>query len=148
MLSLNHLCIISSISLPDSGVNSRFISSASHDVSLELDFFGVFIGLRTVVIVVAAYFMNAVHRDQFDAHVEDLATTGIFERVRHPMYLGIHLFYLGIAIAAFSQASVGVWLIIFTFNNARANYEKKKLEERFGGEFLKYKRNLKKWISI
>jgi protein-S-isoprenylcysteine O-methyltransferase Ste14 len=110
----------------------------SHDVSLGLDFFGVFIGLRTVVIVVAAYFMNAFHRDQFDAHVEDLAITGIFERVRHPMYLGIHLFYLGLAIASFSQASIRVWLIIFAFNNTRANYEEKKLEERFGDEFLKF----------
>ena len=92
--------------------------------------------------------MNAFHKDLFDAHVEDLAITGIFERVRHPMYLGTNLFYLGLAIAAFSQASIGVWLIIFAFNNTRANYEEKKLEERFGDEFLKYKRILKKWISI
>jgi protein-S-isoprenylcysteine O-methyltransferase Ste14 len=99
----------------------------------NLTSFGVFIGLRTVVIVVAAYFMNAFHKDLFDAHVEDLAITGIFERVRHPMYL---------------EASIRVWLIIFAFNNTRANYEEKKLEERFGDEFLKYKRVLKKWISI
>jgi len=112
----------------------------------NLTFFWVFIGLGAVVIVVAAYFMNASHKDLFDAHVEGLATTGIFGRVRHPMYLGTHLFYLGLAIATFSLASIGVWLIIFVFYNTLANYEEKKLEERFGDEFLKYKKNVKKWI--
>ncbi len=112
----------------------------------NLTFFWIFIGLGAVVIVVAAYFMNASHKDLLDAHREGLATTGIFGRVRHPMYLGTHLFYLGLAIATFSLASIGVWLIIFAFYNTLANYEEKKLEERFGDEFLKYKKNVRKWI--
>ena len=114
----------------------------------SLTFFWVYIVIGAVVIVVAAYFMNVSHKDLFDAHVEGLATTGVFGRVRHPMYLGTHLFYLGLAIASLSLASIVMWVIIFAFYNTLANYEERKLEERFGDEYLEYKKNVRKWIPV
>jgi protein-S-isoprenylcysteine O-methyltransferase Ste14 len=106
------------------------------------------LGVGGGVIVIAAYFMNASHKDLFDVHVEGLATIGVFGRVRHPMYLGTHLFYLGLAIATFSLASIVMWVIIFAFYNTLANYEERKLEERFGDEYLEYKNNVRKWIPV
>ena len=114
----------------------------------SFEFWWLFIGVGAIIIVVAAYFMDASHKDLFDAHVEGLATTGVFGRVRHPMYLGTHLFYLGLAIATFSLATIVLWVIIFAFYNTLANYEERKLEERFGEQFLEYKMNVRKWFPI
>jgi protein-S-isoprenylcysteine O-methyltransferase Ste14 len=114
----------------------------------SLTFFWVYIVIGAVVIVVAAYFMDASHKDLFDTQVEGLATTGVFGSVRHPMYLGTHLVYLGLAIATFSLASIVMWVIILAFYNTLANYEEKKLEERFGEEYLEYKKNVRKWIPV
>ncbi len=114
----------------------------------SFSYFWVFLGAGAVVIVVSVYFMNASHKDLFDTQVEGLATSGVFGRVRHPMYLGTHLFYLGLAIITFSIVSIVMWVIIFAFYNTLANYEEKKLEERFGEAFLEYKKKVRKWVPV
>ena len=111
-------------------------------------YFWIFLGIGGIILVAAIYFMNASHKDLFDAKVEGLTTTGVFARVRHPMYLGTHLFYLGLAISTFSLASIVLWVIIFAFYDSLANYEEGKLEERFGKEFLEYRNSVRKWIPI
>jgi len=100
------------------------------------------------VFAAAVYFMNASHKDLFDTQETGLATGGVFGRVRHPMYLGTHLFYLALAIGSLSLVSVALWILIFAFYNVLANYEEKKLEERFGEEFLEYKRKVRKWLPL
>ena len=111
-------------------------------------YFWVFAGVGAVIIIVAAYFMNASHKDLFDTHEKGLATSGVFGRVRHPMYLGTHLFYLGLAVVTFSLVSLVVWVVAFAFYNTLADYEEMKLEERFGDEFLQYKKNVRKWMPL
>jgi protein-S-isoprenylcysteine O-methyltransferase Ste14 len=113
-----------------------------------MTYFWVFAGVGAVIIIIAAYLMNASHKDLFDTHQEGLATSGVYDRVRHPMYLGTHLFYLGLAVVTFSLVSILVWVISFAFYNTLADYEETKLEERFGDEFLEYKRNVRKWIPL
>jgi protein-S-isoprenylcysteine O-methyltransferase Ste14 len=49
-------------------------------------------------------FHTYCHRDHKQAHeqsqqIEGLATTGVFSKMRHPMYLSLILMYLGLAIA-------------------------------------------------
>ncbi len=114
----------------------------------SLTYFWVFAVVGVVIIIMAAYFMNASHKDLFDTHEGGLATSGVYGRVRHPMYFGTHLFYLGLAVVTFSLGSIVMWVIAFAFYNTLADYEEMKLEERFGDEFLKYKRNVRKWIPL
>jgi protein-S-isoprenylcysteine O-methyltransferase Ste14 len=109
-------------------------------------YFWVFIGFGGVLIILAVYFINASHKDLFDMKVDELATTGVFAHVRHPMYLGSHLFLLGLAISTFSLVSIVLWVIAFAFYDSLANYEEDKLEERFGEKFLEYKNSVRKWI--
>ena len=111
-------------------------------------YFWVFAGVGAIIIVVSVYFMNASHKDLFDTEEEGLATSGVFGRVRHPMYLGTHLFYLGLAVITFSLASIVVWVVAFAFYNDLANYEEMRLEERFGEEFHQYQKNVRKWIPL
>ncbi|MFW9795303.1 MAG: methyltransferase family protein [Candidatus Thorarchaeota archaeon] len=109
-------------------------------------YFWIFIGFGGLLIIAAIYFINASHKELFDMKVDELATTGVFARVRHPMYLGSHLIYLGLAISTFSLASIVLWVAIFAFYDSLANYEENKLEERFGEEFLEYRNSVRKWI--
>jgi protein-S-isoprenylcysteine O-methyltransferase Ste14 len=99
-----------------------------------------------LVLGVAVYFMRASHRDLFDTQVEGLATGGVFRKVRHPMYLGTVLFYLGLAVATLSLVSLAFWLVIFGFYNMLANYEEALLEERFHEDYRAYRTRVRKWI--
>ena len=76
----------------------------------------------------------------------DLVKVGIFAHVRHPMYLGYILAYLGSIIGTMSLLSIIPWLLIIYLYNRMADYEEQKLEQRFGKEYVKYKRKVTKWI--
>ena len=101
-----------------------------------------------VILVVALYFINASHLDLFDTENGGLVTRGVFSRVRNPMYLGIVLFYLWLMILTLSLASLVVWLVICDYYNMLANYEEIKLEEKFGDEYIEYKKSVRKWIPV
>jgi len=114
--------------------------------SMTLIWLNVPIGVA--IFVVAVYFMNASHKDLFDTKVEGLASIGVYGRVRHPMYLGTFLFYLGMAVITLSLVAIVVWMITFAYYNTLANFEETLLEERFGNDYLEYKKNVRKWIPV
>jgi len=76
----------------------------------------------------------------------DLVNVGIFAHARHPMYLGYVLAYLGFIIGTMSLLSIIPWLLIVYLYNKMADYEEQKLEQRFGKEYVEYKRKVPKWI--
>jgi len=114
--------------------------------NIDLSWLNIPIGVA--ILIVAIYFMNASHKDLFDAKVEGVASEGVYRRVRHPMYLGTFLIYLGLAVITLSLAAFGVWLITFAFYNTLANYEENLLAERFGNEYREYEQNVRKWIPV
>ena len=75
-----------------------------------------------------------------------LVTIGIFAHVRHPMYLGYILAYLGCIVGTMSLLSIIPWLLLINLYNKMANYEEQELEKRFGEKYLEYKRRVPKWM--
>ncbi len=75
-----------------------------------------------------------------------LITTGAFKYVRHPLYLGSILFYLGLALGTFSLFSLVLWVAICIFYNYLASYEEKLLEARFGESYRSYREKTGKWL--
>lgn len=73
-------------------------------------------------------------------------TTGIFAHVRHPMYLGIVLTYLGHIVGTLSLLTFVPWFLILILYVRMANYEEEQLEKKFGEEYLSYKKRVPKWI--
>jgi len=76
-----------------------------------------------------------------------LVTDGLYKYSRNPMYLGMVLILLGMAISLKNMlgfiAPVGFFLIIhFMF----IPYEEGKNEKTFGPVFLDYKKRVRKWI--
>ena len=83
------------------------------------------------------------HLEQQPDHV---VTTGPFRRVRHPIYLGVILVYLGMGLATASLLSLAILVGIFLFYNYIAGYEEKLLSARFGQVYKEYKARTGKWV--
>ncbi len=73
-------------------------------------------------------------------------TTGAFRHVRHPLYLGCMLAYIGLAISTMSLFSLALSVVICAFYDHIAGYEERWLEERFGDEYREYKKRTGKWV--
>lgn len=69
-------------------------------------------------------------------------TTGVFSIVRHPVYLGSILFYLGFILLSLSLLSVLVWILIIVFYYMISRYEEKLLTQRFGSVYEEYKKKV------
>lgn len=65
---------------------------------------------------------------------------GVFRIVRHPIYTGALLFYLGAIFTTLSIASSIFWLVILVFYILISRYEEKILTEEFGEEYTRYKK--------
>ncbi len=75
-----------------------------------------------------------------------LVSTGAFKYVRHPLYLGCLLFFLGLALATASLFSLVLWVAICIFYNYLASYEEKLLKARFGESYIIYQGHTGKWL--
>lgn len=76
-----------------------------------------------------------------------LVTDGGFRVSRNPMYLGLVLILLGIALC---MGSLTPFIVVFLFaiflDIVFIRFEEKKLEETFGEAWLEYKRSVRRWI--
>jgi protein-S-isoprenylcysteine O-methyltransferase Ste14 len=75
-----------------------------------------------------------------------VVSTGAFRYVRHPLYLGAVLFYLGLTVSTASFISLMLLVIIFLFYNYIATYEERLMVKKFGGDYVSYKNRTGKWI--
>ena len=65
-------------------------------------------------------------------------SNGVFSVVRHPIYLGCILFYLGMICFTLSLISAGLWIIIIIFYRYISRHEEKLLLDLFGTEYENY----------
>jgi len=63
---------------------------------------------------------------------------GVFKIVRHPIYLGAILLYLGLIVLTFSLLSAFIWILIIIFYYFISKYEEKILTKEFGNSYLQY----------
>lgn len=75
-----------------------------------------------------------------------LIDADVYDLVRHPMYLGILLVYLGLSSSTLSLISLGLWAGIFLIYNRMAAYEEKDLIRIFGREYEDYMRRVPRWF--
>ena len=92
--------------------------------------------------------VRSSHRLVIDEAYDEptLVDTGVYSRVRHPMYLGVLLVYLGLASSTMSVASLGLWLGIFAAYDRMAAYEERDLVRVFGGGYSDYVRRVPRWV--
>ena len=71
---------------------------------------------------------------------------GVFNVVRHPVYLSEILLYLGFILLSISIASVFIWVTAFLFLHFISRYEEKLLLDRFGEEYERYIKEVPMWF--
>jgi protein-S-isoprenylcysteine O-methyltransferase Ste14 len=76
-----------------------------------------------------------------------LVTTGLYRLTRNPMYLGLALALVGVAVllgtlSPFLPIPVFVWIIQAQFIRGEERF----LEEIFGAGYLAYKSRVRRWI--
>jgi protein-S-isoprenylcysteine O-methyltransferase Ste14 len=71
---------------------------------------------------------------------------GVFAIVRHPVYLGEILLYMGLIFFSLSIASIVVWLFAVVFLYYISRYEEKILLDYFGEEYKTYMQEVPMWL--
>jgi protein-S-isoprenylcysteine O-methyltransferase Ste14 len=71
---------------------------------------------------------------------------GVFNMVRHPIYLSEILLYFGLLIISMSLAGALVWLVAITFLHYISRHEERLLIVRFGTDYEQYMREVPMWI--
>lgn len=92
--------------------------------------------------------MKVSHRQVFEEAYEKpvVIDTEAFALVRHPMYLGVLFFYMALAISTLSLVSLALWVGALLFYDKLATYEEEDLIRVFGGDYMKYRRRVPKWL--
>jgi protein-S-isoprenylcysteine O-methyltransferase Ste14 len=76
-----------------------------------------------------------------------LVQDGLFNWSRNPMYLGMVLLVLGVAIVLRGAIAVLVPIVLAIVLDARfIRHEERALEERFGEEYRRYRVRVRKWL--
>jgi protein-S-isoprenylcysteine O-methyltransferase Ste14 len=76
-----------------------------------------------------------------------LVTSGIHRWSRNPIYLGLFLIYVGIAIAARSPSALILTLpLAITIRYGVVAREEAHLQERFGDAYRDYKARVRRWL--
>lgn len=105
------------------------------------------VGLLLLALAGAYYLVKSGHVVvSHEQRPTDVVSTGAFRYVRHPLYLGCLLVYLGMAVATASLLSLALLGGIFLFYNYIAGYEEQLLEAKFGESYTAYKRTTGKWL--
>ena len=110
--------------------------------------FLITVPIGIISIIIGAYLVcksEAVVFTQKEAKVID---TGVYGRVRHPMYLGTLLILLGFTISTLSILSFIVWIVFFIFIDRMASYEEKDLTRILGQQYTDYQRKVRKWFPL
>lgn len=76
-----------------------------------------------------------------------MITSGLFQYSRNPIYVGFTLTLLGVAIGMGSLTPFSLVLVFFIAANYwYIPFEEKKMERIFGSSYLRYKRNVRRWL--
>lgn len=78
----------------------------------------------------------------------EIIRKSVFALVRHPIYLGELLLYLGVLALSMSLAAAVVWLAAIGFLHYISLYEERLLLARFGKEYEDYMREVPMWIPL
>ena len=101
-----------------------------------------------IVMILAGYLSMTGMRIVF-GEVRDkpqVIRKGVFGIIRHPVYLGEVLIYLGLLLFSISLAAAFIWIIIILFLYYISRYEEKILLEFFGEEYRRYMKEVPMWI--
>ena len=109
---------------------------------------GIRIPLGVILFVLSGYLAKTGLSIVFGEQRErpGVIRKGVFNVVRHPIYLSEIWLYLGFLMLSISLAAAAVWVIAILFLHCISRYEERLLLARFGEEYEQYMREVPMWI--
>jgi len=109
---------------------------------------GIRVPLGVALLIVSGYLAWAGLSIVFGERRETpgVIRKGVFNVVRHPIYLSEILLYLGCLILSLSLAATCVLLVATAFLHYISRHEERLLLARFGEEYERYMRDVPMWI--
>jgi protein-S-isoprenylcysteine O-methyltransferase Ste14 len=98
------------------------------------------------LILIAIIIIRSAEKMLFHETQPGVIDRGVFTYVRHPLYLGTLLIYLGLVLGSFSILSFLMFILIFFVYNYLVVFEEKDLERVFGKDYLEYKKCVPRWF--
>ena len=131
------------------GAGLQYLRPVGLGIPESIEIFGYLLVLFgiTIVILVAATFRRAGTAIEPWKPTTSVVTTGFYAWSRNPIYAGFCLINIGIGIASNS-----LWTFVSFIPAAFLLYyvviakEEAYLEEKFGEEYLVYKKNVRRWV--
>jgi len=80
------------------------------------------------------------------AQSQSVIRKGVFNFVRHPIYLSEIILYLGLLVLHTSFAAVLIWIIAILFLHYISRYEEKLLLAKYGKEYEQYMKEVPMWF--
>jgi len=92
------------------------------------------------ILFVAGYFAQRAHKKVFGEEQKELMVikTDVFARLRHPMYFGSILIYLGFVILSLSVVALVIFVVVVIFYYYLCRYEEQILIAKLGDEYKNY----------
>ena len=128
--------------------SSKKIDLINIPLQLEISIFILSAGILIFVNPVLQFIKSktTVNPIQFE-EVNILVTSGIFKYSRNPMYLGMLMIVLSTSIFYLNIYSILTPLLfILWINKFQIKREEEFLIEKFGDEYLSYKKKTRRWI--
>ncbi|MCW4013213.1 MAG: isoprenylcysteine carboxylmethyltransferase family protein [Candidatus Bathyarchaeota archaeon] len=101
-----------------------------------------------LVVLAGLYLVDAAHKLVIDSGELRLIDWGVYSLSRHPMYLGIMLVYLGLAVSTVSTASLLILVGIFYVYDRIADYEEARILEVMGERYSEYRERTRRWLVV
>ena len=112
-----------------------FTDPLNINISIFLKIVGILIGLSGIIIGAIA----TIEKKGY-AEPDHLITSGIYSKLRNPMYLGIIFIHVGLPLFFGSMITLLSALIWIPMIILWKHWEEKHLEKKFGEEYLIYKK--------
>jgi len=118
---------------------------------LTLDVFSILLLLFGIIIIRTAFVSFKKHQTTINplnlTKTSSLVNTGIFKYTRNPMYLGMVLILLSIALKFNLYGGLIVILLFFSFiTKFQIIPEEKAMESLFEQKYKKYKKTTRRWL--
>lgn len=105
------------------------------------------VAFSILLLVLSGYLVVKSHFMVFgENRIDKFVETSVYSIVRHPMYLGGLLFFLGLVIITLSVLSFIIWCGMFIIYDWLASYEENELVRIVGRKYEKYQEKVSKWI--
>ena len=127
----------------------NFLLPLKHPISPPLSYFGIIIMVLGVVALASQAYLIHQNNTTIEPFEESifLVTEGLYRYSRNPIYLGMMLLLIGLWVVLGSLTPLLVIAIFFWLIQEKfIKVEEQMLEDKFGDQYLDYKRKVRRWI--